>query len=159
MKAFLGVWINMGMNPKPELADYFSNSYIDYQHFFRTPFLKFRKVSKKFVEPPHKVLQVVLYLDNKFKQYYVPQHKVNIDESTVGFKGKVLFKDYNKDKPIRWGIKIFVVSESNTGYICGLDLYFGKSTTDLIHRQDLLIVLHLVKKLEEDYDKFYSIFI
>lgn len=34
MKAFLGLLINMRMNPKRELQDYFSNEPIDYKPFF-----------------------------------------------------------------------------------------------------------------------------
>lgn len=39
---FLGVLINMGMNPKPELDDYYSNDYVDYQPFFTDKFSKKR---------------------------------------------------------------------------------------------------------------------
>lgn len=40
IKAFLGVIINMAMNPKPELGDYFSIDWIDYYPFFKDVFSK-----------------------------------------------------------------------------------------------------------------------
>lgn len=185
MKAFFGLLINMGMNPKPEIDDYFSNDVVDYQPFFKSILSKqrFQQIFWSLhVSPPHngpvggvfsrsgKVRRVILYLDRKFRQYYVPTDKISVDESTVGFKGKVIFKVYNKDKPIKWGIKIFVASESSTGYICGLEPYLGKQSTDAMDRQDLgvtsRVVLHLVKKLQDDYgsvegmhvftDRFYT---
>lgn len=94
--------------------------------------------------------RLVFYLDKKYRQFCVPQYKVGVDKSTAGFKGKVMFKVYNREKPIKWGIKIFLVSELSTGYICGLEPYFEKSTIALTNRQDLdatsRLVLHLVKK-------------
>lgn len=170
MKAFLGVLINMGMNPKPEIEDYFSSDYIDYQPFFKDTFSKdrFHQIFWNLhVSPPPsgpvqghitrsgKVRRVVMYLDKKYRQFYVPQHKVSVDESTVAFKGRVCFKMYNKDKPIKWGIRIWVLSESATGYVCALEPYLGKPTTNSMDRLDLgvtsRVVLHLVKKLEDDY--------
>lgn len=170
MKAFLGVLINMAMNPKPEIEDYFSVDWLDYQPFFKDVLSKdrFNQIFWNLhVSPPPqgpaqgtltrfgKVRNVVLYLDRKFREHYIPRNKVSIDESTIGFKGKVLFKVYNKDKPVKWGIKIFVLSESCSGYICALEPYFGKNTTSRLERQDLSvtsrIVLHLVNKIKSTY--------
>lgn len=72
-----------------------------------------------------------MYLDKKYRQYYVPPHKVGLDESTVAFKGRVCFKMYSKG-----GIKIWVLSESATGYMCALEPYLGRLTTDNMNRQD-----------------------
>lgn len=185
IKAFLGVLINMGMNEKPEVSDFFSNDWVDYYPFFKDVFSKVRFLQifwNLHVGPPAsgpiigaltrsgKVRNVVAYLDRKFRQYFVPQKKVSVDESTVGFKGRVLFKVYNKDKPIKWGIKVFVLSDSKSGYICAMEPYFGKSTTDRMERQDLgstsRVVIHLVNKLKQSYgevegfhvftDRFYT---
>lgn len=184
-KAFVGCLINMAMNHKPEIEDFFSTDWVDYQPFFKEIFSRERFLQifwNLHVCPPPtgpiagtlsrsgKVRNVVLYLDKKFREYYIPKSKVSVDESTVGFKGKIIFKVYNKDKPVKWGIKIYVLSESDTGYICCLEPYFGKATTERMERQDLgvtsRIVLHLVNKLKESYgaveglhvftDRFYT---
>lgn len=43
LKAFLGVIINnMSLNPKPEMDDYFSSDWINYQPFFKMIFSKER---------------------------------------------------------------------------------------------------------------------
>lgn len=184
-KAFIGVLINMGMNEKKELADYFSTDWVDCQPFFKDVFSKerfFQIFRNLHVCPPPtgpiagtltrsgKVRNVLAYLDNKFREFYVPSKKVSVDESTVGYKGRVIFKVYNKDKPTKWGIKVFVLSESKTGYICAMEPYFGSTTTDHMGWKNLgttsRVVLHLVNKLKQSYgniegmhvftDRFYT---
>lgn len=185
LKAFFGVLLNMGMNEKPELSDYFSTEWVDFQPFFKDVFSKERFLQifwTLHVSPPStgpvsgvltrsgKIRNVVGYLDKKFREVFVPSKKVSVDESTVGYKGRVVFKVYNKDKPTKWGIKIFVLSDAASGYICAMEPYFGKITTDRMERQDLgvtsRIVLHLVNKLKVSYpsieglhvftDRFYT---
>ena len=41
------------------------------------------------------------------------------------FKGRVHFKCYNPKKPNRFNIKLFMVSELSTDYICGFEVYTG----------------------------------
>lgn len=65
-------------------------------------------------------------------EYYVLKRKVSVDQTTVGFKGKILFKVFNKEKAIKWGNKIFVLLEFSSDYICALEPYFGKATADKI---------------------------
>ena len=43
---------------------------------------------------------------------------------------KLSFKQYIKDKPIKWGIKIFLLCGSKTGFICNAEVYTGKRTDD-----------------------------
>lgn len=119
-KAFLGTIINMGMNEKPEIDDFFSREWVNYQPFFKDVLCKERFCQifwNLHVGPPPsgpvrgtltrsgKVRNVALYLDKKFREFYVPDKHVSVDESTVGFKGKIQFKVYNKNKPTKWGIK------------------------------------------------------
>lgn len=59
----------------------------------------------------------------------ISKNKVSVDESTI------VFKFYNKENPIKWGFKVFVLSESSSGYICALGRYFGKCTTDKMAEQ------------------------
>lgn len=63
----------------------------------------------------------------------MPDKHASEDKITVGCKVKIKFKMYDKDKPTKWGIKIFVLSL----YICALDLCFDQTTTDRMDRADL----------------------
>lgn len=97
----------------------------------------------------------VNYLDGKFRNYKCPSKHVSVDESTIGFKGKVVFKVYNKDKPIKWGIKVYALSDSTNGYVCTIEPSMGSVTRIFLVRPDLLttsrVGLTLVDKLEVAY--------
>jgi hypothetical protein len=53
--------------------------------------------------PIIKVKNVSECIDNKCRELHVPGRNVAIDESTVGFKGRIHFKCYNPKKPTKWG--------------------------------------------------------
>lgn len=59
------------------------------------------------------------------------------------------FRVYNKDKPTKWGIKVYVLSDSANGSVVSMEPYFGNQTTESLIRPDLpvttCIVVHLAK--------------
>ena len=62
---------------------------------------------------------------------------LSIDESTIPFKGNVAFKVYNPNKPAKHRIKVYMCSDSKTGYIYKLKICSERSTlvetvTDLL---------------------------
>ena len=73
------------------------------------------------------------------------------DESTVEFKGRNSFITYNPQKPTKWGLRIYVLAESESGYI---EPYFGKPTTKNLPHPDApfttRIVLHLVDQVPDN---------
>ena len=36
----------------------------------------------------------------------------SVDEAMIPFKGRLAFKQYMKDKPTKWGIKVFVLADA-----------------------------------------------
>ena len=44
----------------------------------------------------------------------------------VAHKGRISLKQYMKAKPVKWGIKLWVLSESKTGYVYHFQVYKGK---------------------------------
>ena len=69
---------------------------------------------------------------DNFKLTYKPGENIAIDESTLAYKGCVKFLQYSKNKPNRFHIKLFMVSESDTGYICGFSVYTGRASNELL---------------------------
>ena len=78
------------------------------------------------------------------QENYTPHREVAVDESVTTFKGRVSFRQYLKGKPNSWGIKAYVLSDSTTGYLHNLRIYFGKQTS-LIDDTELS---HTVKVVE-----------
>jgi hypothetical protein len=61
----------------------------------------------------------------------MPGKKIAIDESTDGFKHKIIFESYNAKKPMKWGIRLLVLADSDTGYAHSVIPNHGKHTDDL----------------------------
>ena len=66
------------------------------------------------------------YIRRKCMKLYQPDVNVSIDERMVQNKGRYSFRQYIKDKPTKWGIKIWVIADSATGYTYNFDVYTGK---------------------------------
>ena len=98
------------------------------------------------------------------QENYTAHREVAVDESVTTFKGRVSFRQYLKGKPNPWGIKAYVLSDSTTGYMHKLRIYFGKQTsliddTELSHT--VKVVHTLVEQLKNKgydlyTDRFYN---
>ena len=74
------------------------------------------------------VRPMIEMMQRKFAINYHPDTQISLDESTMPFKVRVGFKHYNQEKSNRVHIKMFMVSEAETGYICGFEVYTGKDS-------------------------------
>ena len=77
-----------------------------------------------------KVRKIIDMIVPKFRQVFSPRKEVTIDEMTIAFKGRSVLKQYNQKKPDKWGFKVFVLSESKSGYVLDWILYAGKAADD-----------------------------
>ena len=62
-----------------------------------------------------------------FESEYVLHKELSIEEAMIPFKGHLSFKQYMKDKPVKWGIKVFALSDATNGYIYRMQIYTGKN--------------------------------
>lgn len=162
MKAFLGIILNMALHEKPNIKSYFSEEWSEKQPFFKDVFSRTRFLQifwALHVSPPsvpanrgiqsrgQKVRNVVEYIDNKCRENYVPGQKIAIDESTIGFKGRVVFKMYNPQKPTKWGLRVYVLADCATGYVSVLLPYYGTATTQQLIRPELPFTSRIVLQL------------
>ncbi|KAK3791997.1 hypothetical protein RRG08_035485 [Elysia crispata] len=74
-------------------------------------------------DPIHKIRPFIKHLNIKFKEVYEPRQDICIDEAMVPFKGLSKFKVFMKDKPTKWGFKLYELCESGTGYVYNLEMY------------------------------------
>jgi hypothetical protein len=56
------------------------------------------KESNQTIKRTKKVHGLIEHIKKQFQKYFVPGKNIAIDESTVQFKGKILFKTYNLEK-------------------------------------------------------------
>ena len=64
----------------------------------------------------HKVELLYKFVKARCKALYQPGQNICVDERMVANKGRYNFRQYMKDKPVKWGMKIWVLACSLTGY-------------------------------------------
>ena len=73
-----------------------------------------------------KVQKLLDYLVKRDRDVYTPRRELSIDETMLKIKLRLSIKQYIKIKPVKWGIKLFTLAESTTGYVLDLLPYTGK---------------------------------
>ena len=143
LKAYLGFNILMGMNKLPSVEDYWSrNPLFHYSPVgSRISRDRFRDLSRylHFTDndtlaprgsPDHdrlgKVRPVVSHMAKKFKETYDPNMEVAVDEAMIKFQGRSTLKQYMPMKPVKRGIKVWVLGDSQNGYFSSFQVYTGK---------------------------------
>ena len=64
---------------------------------------------------------------------YIPNESITVDEQLVGYRGRIPGRTYMPSKPRKYGLKIFWVCESSTGYALNAMAYGGREG-DRVHR-------------------------
>ena len=73
-----------------------------------------------FLHSQKKIDKVKIFLDyliSKFQSSYYPSV---VDETMVGFRGRISAKQYIPKKPEKWGIKAFTMADSTNGYMLNI---------------------------------------
>jgi len=137
----LSVVIFMGINPRTDYFSYwstdsiFSAQYIQNGPISRNSFsaiLTFLHVSD--CDPTnidkddrlHKVRNLLDKLRDHCKQFFYPSQNIAVDERMVKSKARFSCKQYVRLKPVKWGFKLWVLADSETGYTWNFNVYRGK---------------------------------
>ena len=57
---------------------------------------------------------------------YNPSKELAVDEAMIKFQGRSSLKQYMPQKPIKRGIKVWVLADSKNGYFSRFEIYTGK---------------------------------
>lgn len=77
-----------------------------------------------------KIWHVFEMINDRFLSVYTPERDVAVDESLLLYKGRLSWKQYLPLKRARFGLKFFLLCESESGYVSNVILYTGKGTVD-----------------------------
>ena len=182
--AFLGIIIFMGLVDVPSLAEYWNNDGFFGQDFIRASGMnrarfmniltalhlcdleqdkvnELHKARKEPYDPLFKLKPLVNDLQLACEAYFVPGQNISIDERMVAYKGRTGMKQYIKDKPTKWGFKLWILASSDSGYTYKFQVYMGKRLTPTTNGLGYDVVMTLMDGLfRQGYhlfcDNFYS---
>ena len=117
-------------------------------------------------DPRNKLCKVESFVE-EFKKLckalYVPQKYVAIDERMVKSRHRSGFRQFIKDKPTKWGIKLWVLADSSNGYTVDFNIYIGRAAGQTIGEHGLgydvvmrLMAPYFGKGYHLFVDNFYS---
>jgi hypothetical protein len=87
-------------------------------------FLRFADPTNEDPDDPLAKLRPFLeHLQQAYSRTYTPAQQLSADESLIGFKGRVEFKQYIPNKRSKCGIKLYMLAEATTGYACNFLLH------------------------------------
>ena len=92
-----------------------------------------------------KIQPILDELNENFKKYYNPQEFVCVNESMIPFRGRIIFRQYMKQKRHKYGRKIFKLC-CGFGYTYNFSVYTGKNS-DEVNMTPTNIVMNLCQNL------------
>ena len=140
---YIGLVMLMGINRLPAMKmHWMSSPYFATSAFIHTMTHKrfmeigrhFHAYDRRAVPETNKdrliwVRPVMEYLQKRFRTFYIPDRELSLDEGVLPYKGRLSFKTYNPNKPDKYGIKLYILCESNSGYVLDFQVYRGVSST------------------------------
>ena len=107
-------------------------------------------------DPLYKVRPALRMCQCTFLEQYIPGREMSIDEAMVKYKGRV-FRQYMPKKPVKWGIKVWMIAEPKTGYVSNFEVYLGKAPSNEHDGQSLgtRFVLNLGKPFHHSNHHLY----
>ena len=74
-----------------------------------------------------KVEEFLASFKERCRMLYQPHQNIAVDERMVKSKHRSGIRQYMKNKPTKWGIKLWVLADSSNGYTIDFNVYIGKS--------------------------------
>ncbi|XP_056397301.1 piggyBac transposable element-derived protein 4-like [Hyla sarda] len=146
MAKFWGIMLSMGLLKKPSIRSYWTHDLL-----YNTPMYRMAMSRTRFEQimrflhyndnatcPPrdhpsydrlYKICPLIDHLNAVFQAAYVPGREISIDESLVHFKGRLQFRQYLPSKRARYGVKMYKLCESASGYTYRFRVYEGKDSS------------------------------
>ena len=165
LEAFFGFMMLMGLVKMPSIRDYWKKDNVF--HYIpiasRIPRVRFFEIQKylHFTDNSRlpqtgtpgynklgKIETILNMITERFESVYNLHRDVSIDEAMIRFKGRSTLKQYLPLKPIKRGIKVWVLADSKSGYVSTLDVYKGKGGNDTGDGLGAAVVKNISKKIK-----------
>ncbi|XP_074659317.1 uncharacterized protein LOC141912046 [Tubulanus polymorphus] len=147
---FLGIIINMGIIRLPSVSMYWTYRWTESVPFFRDSMSSSRFLllyqtmlqvcrSEPVVpgDPPrgaaaeavdaHKITPFIDRVVTNYQRYYNPYRELLMSQVTIGYRGRIAYKQHCSKKPYKWGLVMRTVTCPHTGYLLNANLYCGRN--------------------------------
>ena len=100
------------------------------------------------------VRPIISHLNFCYQDAAMNEEHQSVDEHMIKFKGRSQMKQNIKNKPVKWGFKMWQRCGAASGYLYEFDLYTGRKDRPELGLGEQ-VVLDLTKKLEKSYVKIF----
>ncbi|KAM4702819.1 piggyBac transposable element-derived protein 4-like [Rhinophrynus dorsalis] len=142
-RKFWALTMLMGIIKKPSIRSYWSTSPICCTPIYAQcmsrqryeMILHFMHFTDNSLCPPrdlpqfdrlYKIRPLITHFAARFAEAYTPRRDICVDESLMKYKGRLGFKQYIPSKRSRYGVKVYKLCESESGYTQAFRVYEGK---------------------------------
>jgi hypothetical protein len=103
-------------------------------------------------------------MNKQFWRFLVPERELCVDETLVATKGHSIMRQYIPSKAAKFGIKLWMLCESATGYILQMSVYRGRhfDPVPIGVLQGTRVMVDLMQSsnhLNKGYHVFYELFL
>ena len=105
-----------------------------------------------------KVNSFVNYFKSRCADLYQARQNLAIDERMVKSRHRSGIRQYIKDKPTKWGIKLWVVADSSNGYTVDFNVYIGRAAAGEVSDHGLGYDV-VVKLMQPYFNQGYHLYI
>lgn len=153
LKIFFGLLFHTGTIKMSRIEDYWKPSKLFNLNIFRSCMSRNRYMlimrALNFCKTPesendfqnvsriYKIESVLNYFNNKMNEVYQPSKNLSLDESMILWRGRLLFRQYIKNKRHKYGVKLYMLTEP-TGLVQKILIYTGQGTnasSDMTHTE------------------------
>ncbi|CAK1578439.1 unnamed protein product [Parnassius mnemosyne] len=139
IRKFVGIYLLTGLLNFPSIESYWKNDPLYYHpllHDMKMSYNRFTLILRcwhfsnnedhNVDDRLYKIQPLINKLINNSRSIYTPGETIAVDESMVGFRGRLSFRTYNPQKAHKYGIKIYKLCCSN-GFTWSYSIYDGRS--------------------------------
>jgi len=166
---FFSIILHMSLVEKPHIKDYWSTNPVLQTTYASKLMKRDRFISifsmlhiannDKYVrkcqpgyDSLYKIRSYVNFLNDKMSTLYYPGQNITVDEGVCPFRGRVHFRVYMKNKPEKYGMKLYIASDPLTGYTLNFEIYSGKG------QENNSIIPLYSRLLKQYFDKGHTIY-
>jgi len=172
---FFSIILHMCVMPKPQMKDFWSKNAFIHSTFAAKVMTRDRVSSifsmlhlnknanyiprgKENYDSLFKIRPYIDLINKKACESYQPDKNLTIDEGMCPFRGRVHFRVYMKNKPHKYGMKLYILSDALTGYTLKFEIYPRKNQEDnsIIALFDRLLENYYYKGHTVFMDRFYT---